>query len=264
MPTLNDPLNSSLNQPLGEQTQLRLNGYLPLAGGTLTGTLVLAGDPASPPEAATKKYVDDQISAGGVPDAPANNIFYGRQNHAWVDLSLTFATIASVNTLIQNLQSQIDALNAALLQVQSDIAGLQQSVVNLDMRVTSLENTMPPSYNPFPIIGSMVHLRDENGHCQPAIVYEDWGGKNAYTYSVALLRPIRMMESPWDSLIEVNYETPESPPLTSWHYPEHALTLLETTNVGRSNGTNQPIAATASYLHPNYSRAIAGQVGGRG
>jgi hypothetical protein len=43
----------------------QLQSYLPLAGGTLTGTLVLAGAPTSPLHAATKAYVDQSISSGG-------------------------------------------------------------------------------------------------------------------------------------------------------------------------------------------------------
>lgn len=36
-------------------------GVLPLAGGTLTGPLVLAGDPAGELEAATKRFVEDYV-----------------------------------------------------------------------------------------------------------------------------------------------------------------------------------------------------------
>jgi hypothetical protein len=36
--------------------------YLPLTGGTLTGALVLPGDPGADDEAARKKYVDDEVS----------------------------------------------------------------------------------------------------------------------------------------------------------------------------------------------------------
>ena len=39
--------------------------YLPLSGGTMTGPIILAGDPAADLQAATKKYVDEH--AGGIP-----------------------------------------------------------------------------------------------------------------------------------------------------------------------------------------------------
>ena len=52
----------------GEITALGLVGvgpYLPLAGGTMTGTLVLAADPTSALQAATKQYVDTEITGIG-------------------------------------------------------------------------------------------------------------------------------------------------------------------------------------------------------
>lgn len=42
-------------------TLAALDDYLPLAGGTLTGDLVLAGDPDAALKAATKQYVDAQV-----------------------------------------------------------------------------------------------------------------------------------------------------------------------------------------------------------
>ena len=69
--------------------------YLPLAGGTLTGTLtmsgasiVLAADPTSSLQAATKQYVDSQFAGIiGIPDAPSDGTNYGRKNGAWADTS---------------------------------------------------------------------------------------------------------------------------------------------------------------------------------
>jgi hypothetical protein len=54
---------------------------LPLAGGTLTGPLILAADPATALGAATKQYVD--AHAGGIADAPNDGNVYGRKNLAW-------------------------------------------------------------------------------------------------------------------------------------------------------------------------------------
>ena len=42
-------------------TKAELAGYLPLAGGTLTGNLTLSGDPSANLQAATKQYVDAQV-----------------------------------------------------------------------------------------------------------------------------------------------------------------------------------------------------------
>ena len=49
------------------------NSYLPLAGGTMTGPITLAGDPSADLQAATKKYVDEH--GGSIPIiSPESNI----------------------------------------------------------------------------------------------------------------------------------------------------------------------------------------------
>jgi len=58
-----------------------LAGYLPLAGGTMTGTLFLPYDPVIPLAAATKQYVD--AHAGGIGEAPTDGQLYSRQSSAW-------------------------------------------------------------------------------------------------------------------------------------------------------------------------------------
>jgi Chaperone of endosialidase len=63
--------------------------FLPIAGGTLTGALLLAHDPAQLAEAATKNYVDNQVAAGsggtgGLPEAPQDSYTYGRENATWL------------------------------------------------------------------------------------------------------------------------------------------------------------------------------------
>lgn len=71
--TQNIPFNSkrivSLADPVNPQDAVTLAyltgamGFLPLAGGTMTGDIVLARDPDQPLEAATKQYVDAAITA---------------------------------------------------------------------------------------------------------------------------------------------------------------------------------------------------------
>jgi len=43
--------------------QVNLSQYLPFAGGAMTGPLTLVGDPTTPPQAATKNYVDTKDTA---------------------------------------------------------------------------------------------------------------------------------------------------------------------------------------------------------
>jgi hypothetical protein len=61
----------------------RLSGVwakvVPLAGGTLTGPLILAADPSTALGAATKQYVDGH----GFADAPNDGSTYGRKNLGW-------------------------------------------------------------------------------------------------------------------------------------------------------------------------------------
>jgi len=58
-----------------------LAGYLQLAGGTMTGPIVLPADPTTSLQAATKNYVD--LHSGGIADAPSDGSLYGRLNAAW-------------------------------------------------------------------------------------------------------------------------------------------------------------------------------------
>ena len=58
--------------------------FLPLAGGVLSGPLLLIGDPTEPLGAANKHYVDDQISqVAGITEAPQDGSVYGRYNRTW-------------------------------------------------------------------------------------------------------------------------------------------------------------------------------------
>src|SRR6516225_5079208 len=59
---------------------------LNLAGGTLTGNLILSGDPVTALGAATKQYVDAHVS--GIPtDAPSDGTYYGRFNATWSNVA---------------------------------------------------------------------------------------------------------------------------------------------------------------------------------
>ena len=55
----------------------QIAAYLPLAGGTMTGTLVLAGAPSSPLHAATKAYVDQSLSGVDLSNLNASNLTSG-------------------------------------------------------------------------------------------------------------------------------------------------------------------------------------------
>jgi microcystin-dependent protein len=74
-----DPLG--ITQTAGDARYLQITTasttYLPLAGGTLTGTLTLDAAPTADLQAATKKYVDDEIAGIDVSDpTPSGTIIY--------------------------------------------------------------------------------------------------------------------------------------------------------------------------------------------
>ena len=74
-----DPLG--ITQTAGDARYLQIttasSTYLPLAGGTLTGTLTLDAAPTADLQASTKKYVDDQIAGIDVSDpTPSGTIIY--------------------------------------------------------------------------------------------------------------------------------------------------------------------------------------------
>src|SRR3954469_9554985 len=68
--------------------------YLPLTGGTLSGPLILSGDPTLPLGAATKQYIDLRLGSGSISDAPINGTTYGRASGVWVPvLPITGGTL---------------------------------------------------------------------------------------------------------------------------------------------------------------------------
>ena len=71
---------------IGSSTDLG-GPYLPLIGGTMTGPIVLAADPVTNQQAATKQYVDTRSSAGGNPNRLDNG-------DMWVDQHNRGASVA--------------------------------------------------------------------------------------------------------------------------------------------------------------------------
>jgi len=151
--------------------------------------------------------------------------------------------ISTLQSQMTTVQNNITTLQNQMAQAQSDITSLEnwqtttngrlntieseqttqtQSIQDLDNRVTALESG---TVHEGPYIGTMVHLRDQFKHCQPAICYEDYAGRNGPgTISVVVIQPMREMISPWDSCIEVIAEDGQvnPAPFTTWHWPENA------------------------------------------
>ena len=65
-----DPTGDGWRGPPGPPGPSGVGVFLPLAGGTMTGALLLRGDPAASLEAASKHYVDQQTAVGTPPGGP--------------------------------------------------------------------------------------------------------------------------------------------------------------------------------------------------
>jgi hypothetical protein len=106
--------------------------YLPLTGGTLSGPLILSGDPANVLEAATKQYVDTHVPVGGgILDAPIDGKTYGRLSGNWTpvlpvtggtftgNLSITGTLGVTGTTTLSNTLTVNATANASNLAVGS-------------------------------------------------------------------------------------------------------------------------------------------------
>jgi microcystin-dependent protein len=81
------PVVNAISQTAGDARYLQIttaaSTYLSLSGGTLTGTLTLDAAPTANLQAATKKYVDDQVAAVDVSDpTPAGTVIYSARQTA--------------------------------------------------------------------------------------------------------------------------------------------------------------------------------------
>jgi hypothetical protein len=75
-------LPSDPTQPLQAATKQMVDIKVARTGDTMTGPLVLPGDPTQPLQASTKAYVDAH-APGALPEAPIDSYLYGRANAAW-------------------------------------------------------------------------------------------------------------------------------------------------------------------------------------
>jgi hypothetical protein len=120
--TLGNDINA-----LATATSNALASKLALAGGTLTGPLVLAGAPTQPLQAATKKYVDDQIAAIPAPVIPPGTIISDTAPPAPKVGQLWFKTVDPVGLYIWYQ----DADSSQWVQVSGGGSGGQSGPVDI-------------------------------------------------------------------------------------------------------------------------------------
>ena len=155
---------SSLLTQLGQKTKVELDKKLALAGGTMTGALTLSGAPTANLHAATKQYVDGEISTvSSSVSTNASNISTNTSNisslQSEVDATQTGAGlgtdgsytangsanyISSVTTLQaadNALDTQIKANADAIASNDSDISTLQSNVSSNDSDIAPFNRT---------------------------------------------------------------------------------------------------------------------------
>jgi peptidoglycan hydrolase CwlO-like protein len=143
------------------------------------------------------------------------------------DIDFLMGRMQAAETSLNNLSSQISALSSQVSSQGQDIITLQNQMSSANTELSDheqrLDNLEGGSVAPTdPYIGAVVHVRDSSGHCQPAIVYEDWKAQNAKDIvSVVVVSPYRLQESNWNSKIEVQKENGQiGGPFAFWHWPE--------------------------------------------
>ena len=115
---------------------------LPMWGGTLTGFLELNADPADPLGAATKQYVDSQISIlkTFVDGEMGAEDLTGLATVAWVNSQIAALTL-STNTQFTTINNQITALQAANTALQNQVNAMQSQINNL---ISFVQPSGPP------------------------------------------------------------------------------------------------------------------------
>ena len=132
---------------------------------------------------------------------------------------------SAIQTALNSQEAAIAALDARLTNVEakntaqdSQIAILQIQVANLIDRVNTLseQQVWPGTY-----VGAVVHLKNKDGDCTAAIIYEDPTRRaNTETISVVYVDPDFPGEG-WYFRRDVREDTgaPDLP-FNTWHVPE--------------------------------------------
>jgi hypothetical protein len=176
---------SSLLTQLGQKTKVELDKKLALAGGTMTGALTLSGAPTANLHAATKQYVDGEISTvSSSVSTNASNISTNTSNISGLQTELDATQagaglgangaytangsanyISSVTTLQaadNALDTQIKANADAIASNDSDISTLQSNVSSNDSDIATLQSNVSSNDSDIATLQSNVSSNDSD------------------------------------------------------------------------------------------------------
>jgi len=183
---------SSLLTQLGQKTKVELDKKLALAGGTMTGALTLSGAPTANLHAATKAYVDGEISTvSSSVSTNASNISTNTSNISTnssnisslqtevndtqsgaglgTDGSYTangstnyLGSVASLKAADEALDTQLKTVADAVASNDSDISSLQSSVSSNDSDISTLQSNVSTAQSDITSLESDVSTLQSN------------------------------------------------------------------------------------------------------
>jgi len=174
---------STLLTQLGQKTKVELDKKLALAGGTMTGAITLSGAPTANLHAATKQYVDGEISTvSSSVSTNTSNISTNTSNisslQTEVDATQTGAGLgangaytangstnylgsaASLKAADEALDSQLKTVADAVASNDTDISTLQSNVSSNDSDIATLQSNVASNDSDISTLQSNVSSND--------------------------------------------------------------------------------------------------------
>ena len=125
---------STLLTQLGQKTKVELDKKLALAGGTMTGAITLSGAPTASLHAASKAYVDGEISTvSSSVSTNTSNISTNTSN-----ISTNASNISTNASDIATLQSNVSSNDSDISTLQSNVSSNDTDISNLQTKAGSL------------------------------------------------------------------------------------------------------------------------------
>ena len=123
---------------MGQKTKVELDKKLALAGGTMTGAITLSGAPTASLHAASKAYVDGEISTvSSSVSTNTSNISTNTSN-----ISTNASAISTLQSNVSSNDSDIATLQSNVSSNDSDIATLQSNVSSNDSDISTLQSNV--------------------------------------------------------------------------------------------------------------------------